>query len=366
MKNHKNPISVMHIIPTLEIGGAERQLVFLANEQINNGYDVNIAVRKKGFLYKKLNDKVKVHIIGDYKFIDPRLLLNLLKLIKLCKPNIINTWLPQMNVIGGIASLITKKIWVSTERTGDRFYHDKFNLINFFQEIILHYSAILVVNSKNGFLYWVRKISKKKIVIVENAINFKQIKDFQKKKFRTKKIEFISVGRFVTSKNFNNIIKAIKLIPSLSKMKFKIIGYGSQKNEIKNLIKKLNLKKRVNIIDNSKNWFKNLSYSTGLISMSRFEGQPNVLLEAAAANCPLIISDIPEHKDIFDKKSAMFVPLDNYKKLSEAIQFLASNPVYARKIAKAARNKIKERTIKNQFMSYDKIYKKLLKTFKKF
>lgn len=182
MKNHKNPISVMHIIPTLEIGGAERQLIFLANEQINNGYDVNIAVRRKGFFYKKLNDKVKVHIIGDHKFIDPRLLLNLLKLIKLCKPNIIHTWLPQMNIVGGIVSLITKKIWVSTERTSEKYYLDKFRLINFLQEIILPFSSVLVANSKNGFLYWVRKISKKKIVIVENVINFKQIKDFQKKK----------------------------------------------------------------------------------------------------------------------------------------------------------------------------------------
>jgi|688.fasta_scaffold1537266_2 hypothetical protein len=44
----------MHVTPTLLIGGAERQLIFLAIKQINQGYDVNIAVRKKGFFYQKL------------------------------------------------------------------------------------------------------------------------------------------------------------------------------------------------------------------------------------------------------------------------------------------------------------------------
>jgi glycosyltransferase involved in cell wall biosynthesis len=361
MKNKKNSISVMHVIPTLSIGGAERQLVFLANKQINQGYDVNIAVRKKGFFYKNLKDKVKVHIIGDYRFLDFRLLFKLLKLIKLCKPNIIQTWLPQMNVVGGIASLITKKLWVSTERVSDKYYLDKFRLINFFQKIILPFTSTLAVNSKNGFLYWKSKISKIKIVFVKNAIDFRLIKKFQKRIFVAKKIDFISVGRFVNQKNFNNIIKAIKKIPPLAKINLKIIGCGPQKNEMVNLIKKLNLQKKIKVIVKDKNWLKNIRHATGLISMSKFEGQPNVLLEAAAANCPLIISDIPEHKDIFDKKSAMFVPLDNYKKLSEAILFLASKPGYAKKMAKAARLKIKDMTIENQFITYDKIYKNFLK-----
>ena len=86
-----------------------------------------------------------------------------------------------------------------------------------------------------------------------------------------------------------------------------------------------------------------------------------ILLEAAAANCPLIISDIPEHKEIFDKKSAIFVPLDNFKKLSEAILFIINKPGYAKKMAKAAWVKINDMTIENQFTAYDKIYKNLLK-----
>lgn len=361
MKNKVNPIRVMHIIPSLMKGGAERQLTYLAIKQINEGYDVNIVIGKKGFFYKELKDKVKVHVIGNYKFIDIRLIFKLLKLIKLCEPSIIQTWLPQMNVVGGFASLISNKIWVSTERTSEKYYLDKFRLINFFQEKILPFSSALVANAKNGYLYWKKKILKKKIFLVKNAIDFDSIDKFKKEKYLFKRFNLISVGRFEKSKGFNTVIKAINEISLSNDINLKIIGYGTQKNNLTDLVNKLNLQKKIRVITDDGNWHKNLRHSGALISMSKFEGQPNVLLEAAAANCPLIISDIPEHKDIFDKKSVIFVPLDNFKKLSKAILFLFHKPKYAKKMAKVAKIKINDMTIINQFKAYDKIYKNLLK-----
>jgi glycosyltransferase involved in cell wall biosynthesis len=361
MKNQKNLISVMHIIPSLKTGGAEKQLTLLAIQQINKGYDVNIVIRKKGFFYQKLKGKAKIHIVGDYKFLDFRLLLKLLKLIKLCKPNIIQTWLPQMNVVGGVACLITNKPWVATERTGKKYYQDKFRLINFFQEKIMPFSSVLVTNSKNGFLFWKNKILKKNLFLVNNAIDFGLINKFKKKKYLMEKFKLISVGRFEKSKGFNTVVRAIKEISPSVNINLKIIGYGNQKNEIIDLIRKLNLHRKIKVITDGKNWHKSLRDTVALISMSKFEGQPNVLLEAAAGNCPLIISDIPEHKEIFDKKSAIFVPLDNFKKLSEAILFLIHKPGYAQKMAKAAQLKINHMTIESQFTAYDKIYKNLLK-----
>jgi hypothetical protein len=39
---------VLHVIPTLGIGGAERQLVALVNKQSDLGIQVHVALRKKG------------------------------------------------------------------------------------------------------------------------------------------------------------------------------------------------------------------------------------------------------------------------------------------------------------------------------
>ena len=42
--------SILHLIPTLEGGGAERQLRMLAVEQARRGHHVHVAVRRSTFI----------------------------------------------------------------------------------------------------------------------------------------------------------------------------------------------------------------------------------------------------------------------------------------------------------------------------
>jgi glycosyltransferase involved in cell wall biosynthesis len=72
-------------------------------------------------------------------------------------------------------------------------------------------------------------------------------------------------------------------------------------------------------------------------------------------------SDITEHKEIYDKKSVIFVPLGNTKQVSKAILFLLKNPNFAKQLTKFARFKIRNMTIKNKILAYDRVYINLLK-----
>ena len=52
-----------------------------------------------------------------------------------------------------------------------------------------------------------------------------------------------------------------------------------------------------------------LKMSNVFVSTSSFEGQPNAVLEAMACGCPLVVSDIPAHREFLGADTAAIVPM---------------------------------------------------------
>jgi glycosyltransferase involved in cell wall biosynthesis len=77
-----------------------------------------------------------------------------------------------------------------------------------------------------------------------------------------------------------------------------------------------------------------------LVSVSRFEGSPNVVLEAMAGGCPLIVSDIAPHRELLDGASALFTPADDVVMLASRIENAIADREGARRRAEAARLRV--------------------------
>ena len=95
--------------------------------------------------------------------------------------------------------------------------------------------------------------------------------------------------------------------------------------------------------------------------MSRYEGNPNVVLEAMAGGCPVILSDIPAHREIADASSAFFVPVDDVQGLAGAIAALLGDKPTALRHAGSASARVDFMTVKAMADAYDAVYKDVLK-----
>jgi glycosyltransferase involved in cell wall biosynthesis len=90
------------------------------------------------------------------------------------------------------------------------------------------------------------------------------------------------------------------------------------------------------------------------------EGQPNAVVEAAVAHCPLVLSDIPAHRAFLDSSSATFAPPSDAAAISRAIEAVLDDPPAAREKARHARTAVEGWSIDHIAGEYIKIYDELL------
>ncbi|MFW6009601.1 MAG: glycosyltransferase [archaeon] len=171
-------------------------------------------------------------------------------------------------------------------------------------------------------------------------------------KLKTEKIEedyadnnflITAMGRYTDQKGFDNLIKAVKnVIEKGYEIKLIIMGKGENKQQLNALIKKLNLKDKVELIGFKSNPYKYISESDLFVLSSNYEGFPNSLLEAMACEVPVISTDCPTGpSEIIDNnKNGILVPVGDVNKLTEEIIHIYNDSTFANKIASVAKNTI--------------------------
>ena len=104
------------------------------------------------------------------------------------------------------------------------------------------------------------------------------------------------------------LLKAINEVKDKVKIKLLIIGEGDQKSNLFSFIDQNNLEKIVKIKDRIENPFPYILKSEIMILSSRFEGLPNILLEAMAASLPIACSNRGPMPEILKDAGIYFNP----------------------------------------------------------
>ena len=180
---------------------------------------------------------------------------------------------------------------------------------------------------------------------------------FEDKKRINKKILFI--GRLEREKGLEYLIKALKYLkPDIS---LDIIGKGPEEEKIRKLIKRLNIKNKVNFMGevSNKDIRKHYYDSDVLIMPSVWMEQFGIVgLEAIASGTPVIASDMGGIRDwLKDKENGFLVPTRSPKKIAEAIKKIFSNKKLIETFSKYGRKLFEHNFTK------EKHYKKLVEIY---
>lgn len=140
-------------------------------------------------------------------------------------------------------------------------------------------------------------------------------------------LKLLSVGRFSTAKNFDNVPDICRrIVESGLNVKWFLIGYGGDEKLIKSKIKENGMENNVVILGKKSNPYPYIKACDAYIQPSRYEGKCVAVREAQILGKPVIITNYTtapsQLKDGFD---GAIVPLDN-EDCAEAITKILKTP----------------------------------------
>lgn len=362
-------VRVLHLIPTMEGGGTERQLFLIAKEQLKKGWDVHIALRRKGIYSKELEDiEVSFHKLGEFGRLSviPNFFSIFFLFIRL-KPNILFTWLTHMDVLGGLISIFFNTFWIMTERSSKKAYENSedsevatYPFYSLLRKFLSKKANFIVANSQQGCQYWNEIFPESsKILNIPNAIDFDSLRvksPLKEEYFKGDQPLFLCVGSIIKSKDHKTFIEAINICLKDYDIRALIIGEGSYEKEVRSLIKQYHLEKKISLLPYIQDWWSILHNAKALIHPSLYEGMPNVVLESMAAHCPVILSDTKSHKECFNEESVLFFKTSDPISLSKEMRLVLENKVDLNSQIKNAYNSISSYTITRITSQYNNLY----------
>ncbi len=356
------------IIPRLKSGGSERQLCYLSHGLMELGHEVIVAtLQDKENPPGIWNRNIQLERLGGWSNYDPRLIIQIYRLIREVRPDIIHTWNPQTDILGGIAAILNARSWIIRDPSCGEAYRSGWKAK--LRARMGAKAAAVVSNSAGGAEYWRFLYPDKRQYVVSNGLPFPEINRAQPISRRELGIEknqkfVLYAGRLRRLKRVDRIIAAIaKLDPELNPVVF-ICGEGEELNELQAQVRRLKVEDRVRfagMVTPETIWAMMKSADL-FVSLSDYEGMPNTVMEAMACGCPILVSDIPAHREIMDETTGCLVnPQDKKEIWNKLSSLLSSQALEAnRNRALAAKEKAQSWTVKVMVKRYEKIYRDMI------
>ena len=298
-------ISIIFILPDLETGGAERIVTTIANHLPREQFEPKLMLlRKEGGYLEFLKDDVE---IIDLKIQRIRNSLRpILKEIKNRKPDIVFSGFGEVNAYLSLFIKLFPKTKFIARETNVVSQHVTRREIRFFYKFYNNYHKIICQSDDMmNDLMENFKIKKEKLVKINNPVDFDFIQgklnhSEKPESFNDEFKNIVAIGNLSARKGFDNLLKVFSYLKN-EKIKLHILGDGADKEFLHQLKKDLNLE---NVIfhGRQKNPYQFLKFVDLFILSSRYEGFPNVLLEAGACgtyslanNCPGGILEIVQN-----------------------------------------------------------------------
>lgn len=354
-KKHKKQVTFL--LSAFYGGGGEKVVLELAQELAHQGLEVDIVVlQRRGAFADKVPHNVAVVNLKAERM--AKALVPLARYLRHTQPDAILATGIHTNILLMLARFLSFRKTRIVLRVGiplsivfSRYTHIKDSFLVPLLSRLLYPLADGVIAVSHGIaddLARVLYLNPDKITIIYNPISIEKLKQKSDKSaghpwLTDKKIPVVVVaGRLRFQKGFDVLIKAIALLNKDNPVRLIILGEGDGLNDLKEKAKALGVFDRVDFMGFVPKPYVFMALADVFVLSSRWEGFPNVLIEAMALGVPVVATDCisgpreilapttktKQHTLKAPKQGAfgILVPSEDAESMAEAIKLLINDP----------------------------------------
>ena len=368
---------VLHVVLTLEVGGAEANLYNLlrylrqADWAREHAFEVCVMAREGPF-GRDLRGLVPMHLFGLSKY-DARAVPKLAHLVRQGKYDIVHVHLfPELYYTAAVSLLDRGPAYVLSEH-GVWNRRRRYRWLRPLESwVYSRYDHITNVgySVEQSLLAWLPS-TRGRTSVLYNCVPLEafdvareRVQDVRRAlDIRPEQFVVLFVGRLMAAKGVDVLLEALN--QTSGDVVGVIAGYGPLETELRQKAQELGLGERARFLGMRRDVPDLMCAADCLAMPSRWEGLPMVLIESMAAGLPVIGTPAGEIQHVLQHRvNGLLIPMDDAAELAGAISLLQNDATLRRALARAARltsNQFSVESIAHQLLD---LYENLLQTRK--
>ncbi|OGH85970.1 MAG: hypothetical protein A2493_00310 [Candidatus Magasanikbacteria bacterium RIFOXYC12_FULL_33_11] len=360
LKEKNSKLHVVHILPTLDIGGAEMFVLeltkYISEENIKQS--ILILKDKKAFA-SEVPENVNLDVLDLSKVSYFKRIFVLKKYLKEISTDVVHTHLFGADLWGRLAAWLLKIPVVTTEHNVNVA---ESSLRAYIKRLMHNFSQVYTAPSQAvaEYMSQVYRVRLEKIEVIRHGIDIKRFSNIKSNKFHNT-IKLAIIGRLTEQKGHKVAIEALTYL-SDTNVELDITGSGELKNDLQDYAKKIGVADKINWQEAVTKVEQAYDNADIVLMPSLWEGLGLVALEAMASERLVIASSVDGLKEIIkDGETGLLFQSQDALELSNVIKKSIDDKEKSYIISKNAREWTQKNVrVEDMAKKYQEIYLNLV------
>lgn len=369
MSTSPDPVRIAFCITDLDVGGAERALVNLVTRLDRGRWEPSvICLAGPGALVEPLEQAgIPVICLGARRAWNLAVLPRLTRELRRIRPALLQTSLYHANIAGRIAARragvprVVSGIRVAERRSRFRLWADRLT-DGLVDRHVCVSRAVAEFSTTHGGL------PAEKVTVIPNAVDADRLAraepvDLSQLGIPAESRILLFVGRLDRQKAPLCLLEAAELlVPDHDELHVLVVGDGPLKERLRRWVGQRGLQERIHLAGRRSDVPALMKAADCLVLPSRWEGMPNVVLEAMAVGLPVVATAVDGVAELVrDGETGLLVRPGSPSELARAVERVLAGSRAAPPLAANAQHVVKkEFTWKRVVSAYEAVYRELL------